>query len=83
MRKSIRNKLAALIFLINMAIIGITWIMAVFMFKPMYYAVTQAELTSIANKIVTAIEAEKGVTNRTLEDISGFINGGYYGIYHP
>ena len=76
MRKSIRNKLAALIFLINMAIIGITWIMAVFMFKPMYYAVTQAELTSIANKIVTAIEEEKGVTNRTLENISGFINAG-------
>ena len=76
MRKSIRNKLAALIFLINMSIIGITWIMAVFMFKPMYYAVTQAELTSIANKIVTAIDAEKGVTNRTLEDISGFINAG-------
>ena len=76
MRKSIRNKLAALIFLINMSIIGITWIMAVFMFKPMYYAVTQASLTDTANKIVSAIEVEKGVTNATLEEISGYVNVG-------
>ena len=62
MRKSIRNKLAALIFLINMSIIGITWIMAVFMFKPMYYAVTQAEISSVADKIISAIETEGGIT---------------------
>ncbi len=76
MRKSIRNKLAALIFLINMSIIGITWIMAVFMFKPMYYAVTQAELASTANKIVSAIDTEGGITSTTLEEISGSVNVG-------
>ena len=76
MRKSIRNKLAALIFLINMSIIGITWIMAVFMFKPMYYAVTQAEISNIADKIVTAIDSENGITQKTLDQISGFVNVG-------
>ena len=76
MKKSIRNKLAALIFLINMAIIGIIWIMTVFMFKPMYYAVTQAELSETAGKIVSAIDREGGVTNATLEEISTFVNVG-------
>ena len=76
MRKSIRNKLAALIFLINMSLIGIIWMLVVFMFKPMYYAVTQAELTRTAEKVVAAIDAEGGVTNATLAEISEFVNVG-------
>ena len=76
MRKSIRNKLAALIFLISMSLIGIIWVMTVFMFKPMYYATTQSDLTRTAEKVVAAIDAEGGVTNATLEQISGFVNVG-------
>ena len=76
MRSNIRRKLTALIFLVNMAIIALTWFMAVFMFKPMYYAVTQAELSKMMNKVVTAIELDGGITENTLEEISGFINIG-------
>ena len=76
MRKSIRNKLAALIFLINMSIIGIIWLMTVFMFKPMYYAITQTEISTVANKVVSAIDKEGGVTNTALEEISTFVNVG-------
>lgn len=76
MRTNIRRKLTALIFLVNMAIIALTWFMAVFMFKPMYYAVTQAELSNMMNKVVTAIELDGGITDNTLDEISGFINVG-------
>ena len=76
MRSNIRRKLTALIFLVNMAIIALTWFMAVFMFKPMYYAVTHAELSKMMNKVVTAIELDGGITENTLEEISGFINIG-------
>ncbi|MBQ7283593.1 MAG: HAMP domain-containing histidine kinase [Oscillospiraceae bacterium] len=76
MRTNIRRKLTALIFLVNMAIIALTWFMAVFMFKPMYYAVTQAELGNMMNKVVTAIELDGGITDNTLEQITGFINIG-------
>ena len=76
MRTNIRRKLTALIFLVNMAIIALTWFMAVFMFKPMYYAVTQAELGTTMNKVVTAIELDGGITEKTLDEISGFINIG-------
>ncbi|MBE6894431.1 MAG: HAMP domain-containing histidine kinase [Ruminococcaceae bacterium] len=76
MKSNIRRKLTALIFLVNMAIIALTWFMAVFMFKPMYYAVTQAELGNMMNKVVTAIELDGGITDKTLEEISGFINVG-------
>ena len=76
MRSNIRRKLTALIFLVNMAIIALTWFMAVFMFKPMYYAVTQAELGNMMNKVITAIELDGGITEKTLDEISNFINVG-------
>ena len=76
MRSNIRRKLTALIFIVNMAIIALTWFMAVFMFKPMYYAVTQADLGNMLNKVVTAIELDGGITEDTLDEISGFINVG-------
>ena len=46
------------------------------MFEPMYYAVTQAELGNTMNKVVTAIELDGGITENTLNEISGFINIG-------
>ena len=76
MRSNIRRKLTALIFIVNMAIIALTWFMAVFMFKPMYYAVTQADLGNMLNKVITAIELDGGITEDTLDEISNFINVG-------
>ncbi len=76
MRNNIRRKLTVLIFLVNIVIIALTWFMAVFMFKPMYYAMTQAELSKTMNKVVTAIELDGGITDKTLDEISGFINVG-------
>lgn len=76
MKTNIRRKLTALIFLVNMAIIALTWFMAVFMFKPMYYAVTQAELNKTLNKVVTAIDLDGGINENTLDQISGIVNVG-------
>lgn len=76
MKTSIRTKLTGLILTVCMAVIVLMWIMAVMFFKPMYYAMTQAELGSMLSKVVTAIELEKGITSNTLEQISGFISVG-------
>ena len=76
MRSNIRRKLTALIFLVNLVIITLIWFMVVLMFEPMYYAVTQSELGTTINKVITAIELDGGITEKTLNEISGFINTG-------
>ena len=75
MKKSIRAKLIAIILFVNMGVIALMWIMSVLMFKPMYYASTQNELSQMMNSVVTAID-NSGLTRDTLEEISGFINAG-------
>ncbi len=75
MRSSMRAKLIAIILAVNMGVIALMWIMSVLMFKPMYYASTQNELSHMMTSVVGAIE-EKGITRDTLEEISNFINAG-------
>ncbi|MBQ7007194.1 MAG: HAMP domain-containing histidine kinase [Oscillospiraceae bacterium] len=75
MRSSIRAKLIAIILFVNMGVIALMWIMSVLMFKPMYYASTQNELSRMMNSVVSAIDTN-GLTKTALEEISGFINAG-------
>lgn len=76
MKSSIRAKLIVIILMVNLGVIALMWVMSVLMFKPMYYASTQTELTKMMDKVVTAIEDSDGLTNDTLEQISAFINIG-------
>jgi len=75
MRSSIRAKLIAIILFVNMGVIALMWIMSVLMFKPMYYASTQNELSRMMNSVEAVID-KNGLTKNTLEEISDFINVG-------
>lgn len=76
MKTSIRAKLTMLMLSISMVIIIFMWLMAVILFKPMYYTMTHSELGNMMNKVVAAIDQEGGFTENTLNQISGFINTG-------
>lgn len=76
MKTGIRAKLIAIILFVNMGVIAIMWVMSVLMFKPMYYASTQAQLGTVMGNVVNAIDEEGAVTRDTLEKISGFVNAG-------
>ena len=74
MKTGIRAKLIAIIVCVNMGVIAIMWIMAVLMFKPMYYASTQAQLGTVMDRVTQAITDEGAITRDTLEKISDFVN---------
>ena len=76
MKTGIRAKLIAIIVCVNMGVIAIMWIMAVLMFKPMYYASTQAQLGTVMDRVTQAITDEGAITRDTLEKISDFVNAG-------
>lgn len=77
MKTSIRNKLTALILAVCLSIIVIIWLTTALLFKPMYYAMTQRELSSILSKTVKVIKEGDGVLDDDVIDrISSYINYG-------
>lgn len=77
MKTSIRNKLTALILAICLSIIVIIWLTTALLFKPMYYAMTQSELTAILSKAVKVVKESDGVLSQeVIDEISSYINHG-------
>ena len=77
MKTSIRNRLTALILAVCLSIIVAIWFTTAVFFKPMYQAMTQAELTGILSKTVKTIKNSGGqLTQETIDEISSHINYG-------
>ena len=78
MKISIRNKLTALILTICLSGVMIIWIGTIAFFKPMYYAMTQAEISSMLSKTIkTLSQADGELTDDTVDKIKSYINGSF------
>ena len=78
MKISIRNKLTALILTICLSGVMIIWIGTIAFFKPMYYAMTQAEISSMLSKTIkTLSRADGDLTDDTVDKIKSYINGSF------
>ncbi|MEG1782881.1 MAG: HAMP domain-containing sensor histidine kinase, partial [Oscillospiraceae bacterium] len=78
MKTSIRNKLTAMILAVCLSIIVIIWLTTSLFFKPMYYAMTQAELSGILSKTIKTIQNNDGnLTTQVIDEISASMK---YGI---
>jgi signal transduction histidine kinase len=70
MKLSIRSKLTILILGVCLAIILVIWLNTVVLFKPMYYAMTQAQLSNVLEDIVDILDEKDGVvTKDVLEEL--------------
>ena len=77
MKSSIRNKLTALILAVCLSIILIIWLATALFFKPMYYTMTQTELSGILSKTVKTIKNSDGQLNETvISEIQSNIKSG-------
>ena len=56
MKTSIRNKLTALILAVCLSIILLVWLTTALFFRPMYYTMTQTELSGILSKTAKTIK---------------------------
>ncbi len=78
MKVSIRNKLTWLILAICLSIIAFTCIVPVVFFKPLYYTMTQVELTSVLSKTIRTISDNDGqLDSSVIEDITSYVRSGY------
>ncbi|MBR5874915.1 MAG: HAMP domain-containing histidine kinase [Oscillospiraceae bacterium] len=77
MKTSIRNKLTALILAVCMSIILIIWLTTALFFRPMYYAMTQNELSGILSKSIKTIKDSDGVlTQDVIDEIQSYMKSG-------
>ncbi len=68
MKVSIRSKLTILILGVCLGIILVMWVSTVVLFKPMYYAMTQAQVTRTMNRIRDIIDENGGSITSTVYD---------------
>ena len=77
MKTSIRNKLTALILAVSLSIILIIWLTTTLFFKPMYYSITQTELSGILSKTVKTIKNSDGQLNKeVISEIQTYMKTG-------
>ena len=77
MKTSIRNKLTALILAVCLSIILLMWLTTALFFKPMYYSMTQTELTGILSKTVKTIKSSGGRLNQdVIGEIQSYMKSG-------
>ena len=68
MKVSIRSKLTILILGVCLGIILVMWVSTVVLFKPMYYAMTQAQVNRTVNRIRDIIDENGGKITPTVYD---------------
>ena len=77
MKSSIRNKLTALILAVCLSIIVIIWVATSVFFKPMYYTMTQTELSGILSKTAKTIRNNDGLlTQDVVGEIQNYMKSG-------
>ena len=77
MKTSIRNKLTALILAVCLSIILLIWLTTALFFRPMYYTMTQTELSGILSKAVKTIRNSDGqLTPEAISEIQSNIKSG-------
>ena len=60
MKTSIRNKLTAMILAVCLSILAIVWVITSLFFKPMYYRMTQNQLTKLISSTAKIISDNNG-----------------------
>ncbi len=77
MKTSIRNKLTALILAVCLSIILLIWLTTALFFKPMYYTMTQTELSGILSKTAKTIKNSDGhLTQDVISEIQSIVESG-------
>ncbi|MDD6186678.1 MAG: HAMP domain-containing sensor histidine kinase [Oscillospiraceae bacterium] len=78
MKTSIRNKLTAMILAVCLSILAIVWVITSLFFKPMYYRMTQNQLTKLISSTAKIISDNNGeLTDDVTEKIKTLAANGY------